>query len=93
MPLYVRLIKLREKGVRDATKLSELSAKTRKILEDNGCRLVEAYATLGRYDFVAIIGAPDNETAAKVSALIAALGVRAETLPAVKFDEFIASLA
>ena len=91
MPLYIRLIKLT--GVKDIKTGAERLGKARKILEDNGCKLLEVYATLGRYDFVGIIEAPDNKTAAKISALIAALGVRAETLPAVKGEEFLASLA
>lgn len=93
MPTYIRLVKLTDEFAKDVKTGAERLGKARKILEDNGCKLLEVYATLGRYDFVGIIEAPDNKTAAKISALIAALGVTAETLPAVKGEEFLASLA
>ncbi|MBI4361923.1 MAG: GYD domain-containing protein [Euryarchaeota archaeon] len=62
-------------------------------MEKNGARMVSAYATLGRYDIVAIFEAPDAKTAAKISALIAQKGnFRAETLAAVGMEEFIQSV-
>ena len=48
------------------------------------------YVTLGHYDIVAIIDAPDAEAAAAASALIAAQGnFRAETLPATPVADFL----
>ncbi len=57
---------------------------------EHGVTLVDAYVTLGHYDIVAIIEAPDTEAAAAASALIAAQGnFRAETLPATPVADFL----
>ena len=63
-------------------------AEARQIMESHGVKLVQAWATLGEYDVVAIIEAPDAKSAAQVSALVAARGnFRAKTLSAVPISE------
>ena len=58
------------------------------IMEQHGVHLLHEWATLGDYDFVSVIEAPDAKTAAQVSALIAATGnFRASTLSAVLFED------
>ena len=89
MATFIRLVSMTEQGVKNILKFSEQVAEAKKILEANNARFIEVYATLGRYDFVAIIDAPDEKAIAKVSALIASQGnFRAETLPAVPLEEF-----
>ena len=62
-----------------------------KELEAFGVKVVAQYATLGAFDFVNILEAPDNLTIARVSAELASRGsVRIQTLPAVPVAEFIA---
>ncbi len=93
MPVFIRLAKLTEQGVKNIKDLPKMLEEAKKIMEDNNSKLLAAYTTLGNYDLVAIIEAPDAHTAAKVSALIAAKGnFRAETLAAVPVQEFIESL-
>ena len=47
------------------------------------------YATLGRYDFLAMFDAPDQTAAFKVAAEINNLGIlETETWPVVPYDEF-----
>jgi uncharacterized protein with GYD domain len=56
--------------------------------------VVEQWATLGPYDFVNIVEAPDNETIAKVSVMLGSRGtVKFLTLPAIDIDEFIEGLS
>lgn len=58
-----------------------------------GCSVLSQYATLGRYDFVTIIEAPDTGTAARLSVHLGSRGtVRMETLPAIPRADFIATL-
>ena len=58
-----------------------------------GVRVVNQWATLGPYDFVNVVEAPDVQTIARVSANLVSRGtIRVTTLPAIQVDEFIAGL-
>jgi uncharacterized protein with GYD domain len=64
-----------------------------KEIEKLGAKVTAQYATLGLYDFVNIVEAPDNATIARVSATLGARGsVRLLTLPAIPVPEFLKSL-
>jgi uncharacterized protein with GYD domain len=64
-----------------------------KDVEELGCRVLHQWATLGEFDFVNVVEAPDVETVAKVSVGLGARGsVRIETLPALDIEEFLRSL-
>ena len=88
MPHFIRLASLTEQGIRNIHNLRSMLEESRHIMEQHGAKLVQGWATLGEYDVVAVIEAPDAKTAAKVSALIAARGhFRATTLSAVPLSE------
>ena len=90
MPLFVRLANLTEQGSRQTRELGQLLAQAKQVIEANGARMLQAYATLGRYDVVSIIEAADQNAMAKISALLAAQGnFRGETLPAISIQEFV----
>jgi uncharacterized protein with GYD domain len=58
-----------------------------------GVKITDQFATLGIYDFVNILEAPDNDTVAKVSVELGSRGtVRILTLPAMSIDHFISIL-
>ena len=44
------------------------------MLEPSGVKLIEGYATLGEYDMIAIIEAPDDKTIAAASIAISSTG-------------------
>ncbi len=46
----------------------------KRVVESNGGRVLNSYSCLGEYDLVAVLDLPDNATAMRVSALIAAQG-------------------
>ena len=69
MPLFIRLASLTDKGSKQVRDLTDMLTGVKKTLEGQGAKIVQAYVTLGRYDLVAIIEAPDAKTAAKASAL------------------------
>ena len=93
MPQYIRLVTLTDSAVRNVRKLGDMLAQARKVWEAHGCRIVQAWSTLGPYDLVAVIEGPDDATVMKAAALNAQDGnFRAVTLPAVGLTEFIASL-
>ncbi len=88
MPTFIRLASLTEQGIKNIRALREMLAEGGAIMEKYGVRLQQGWATLGDYDVVAIIEAPDARTAAQVSALIAAKGnFRAKTLSAVPMED------
>lgn len=64
-----------------------------KDVEELGCRVLHQWATLGEFDFVNVVEAPDIATVAKVSVSLAARGsTRIETLPALEIEEFLRTL-
>jgi len=88
MPTFIRLASLTEQGIKNIQNFQHMLGEAREIMEQHGVKLVEGWATLGDYDVVAVIEAPDAKTAAQVSALIASRGnFRAKTLSAVPISE------
>lgn len=88
MPTFIRLASLTEQGIKNIRNFREMLADAKEIMESHGVRLTQGWATLGDYDVVAVIDAPDAKTAAQVSALIASKGnFRAKTLSAVPFAD------
>jgi uncharacterized protein with GYD domain len=89
LPLYIRLVRLTEQGKKDMGKTpGKLGDEAGKILEEHGARRLHTWATMGRYDFIVVIEAPDDKTAMQTSVKIGALGgAHVETLPAVPSDE------
>lgn len=88
MPTFIRLASLTEQGIKNVQNFRAMVAEAREIMESHGVKLVQAWATLGEYDVVAIIDAPDAKSAAQVSALVASRGnFRAKTLSAVPISE------
>jgi len=62
-------------------------------VEELGCRVLHQWATLGEFDFVNIVEAPDIATVAKVSVALSARGsTKIETLPALEIEEFLHTL-
>ena len=62
-------------------------------MEELGVQILHQWATLGEFDFVNVVEAPDLETIAKVSVALAARGsVKIETLPTLEIDAFLSSL-
>ena len=62
-------------------------------VEELGCRVIHQWATLGEFDFVNVVEAPDIATIAKVSVALGSRGsTRIETLPALEIEEFLHTL-
>jgi uncharacterized protein with GYD domain len=93
MPLYVLLTKVTSQGIKtirdNPTRIKDVV----REVEQMGARVLAQYATLGRYDFVNIVEAKDDQTIAKVSVNLGARGtVQLETLAAIAIDDFIKGL-
>ncbi|GAA4088581.1 GYD domain-containing protein [Actinomadura miaoliensis] len=88
MPTYISLLNWTDQGIRayeDTMKRAETFA---AMLEEMGARLVDLFWTVGQYDLVGIIEAPDDETAAAALLRNGGAGnVRSTTLRAFGRDE------
>jgi len=63
-------------------------------IEELGARVVHQWATLGPFDFVNVVEAPDNVTIAKVSVALGARGsAKLQTLSALTIDEFLTAVS
>ena len=63
-------------------------------VEELGAKVLHQWATLGEFDFVNIVEAPDLETVAKVSVALGARGsTRIQTLPALEIEDFLRTLS
>lgn len=94
MATYVLLTRVTSAGVKTIQSNPRRIKEVNREIEALGCRIVAQYATLGRYDFVNIVEAKDNETIARVSANLGARGtVQIETLPAIPVETFIRAVA
>jgi len=93
MPTYVMFTTLNSEGVQTLKNNPARIREVNKEVEQLGATVKAQWATLGRFDFVNIIEAPDEETMARVSMELGSRGTgRYETMPAIPVDDFIASL-
>jgi uncharacterized protein with GYD domain len=64
-----------------------------KEVEAMGVKILSQYVTLGQYDFINVIEAPNNETIAKVATELGSRGtLQTSTLAALTLDDFISTL-
>jgi uncharacterized protein with GYD domain len=62
-------------------------------VEQIGAKVIAQYATLGQYDFVTVIEAPDEQTMAKISVELGSRGtMTSQTLAAMPAEELASSL-
>lgn len=93
MPMYILLSPLTPEGRQTLHKSPDRLEEVNKEIIDFGCKVVAQYAVLGIYDFVTVVEAPDNETAAHLSVDLGSRGtVNITTLPAIPTDQLRAKL-
>ncbi|MDX6652033.1 MAG: hypothetical protein QOG09_1194 [Solirubrobacterales bacterium] len=93
MPTFVMLTNLTADGVRtlknNPTRVSEVN----REVEQLGAKVLQQWATLGQYDFISIVEAPDDATMAKVSVELASRGTMSScTLSAIPAEELASAL-
>jgi uncharacterized protein with GYD domain len=90
MPTYIMISTLTAEGVQTVKNNPNRIKEVNRELEQIGARVVAQWATLGRFDFVNVVEAPDEKTMAKVSLELGSRGTaHYESLPAIPIDEFI----
>jgi uncharacterized protein with GYD domain len=93
MPTFVLLSTLTPEGVQTIKNNPTRIREVNKEVEQLGATVKAQWATLGRFDFVNIVEAPDEQTIARVSLELGSRGTsKYETLVAIPVDDFIAAL-
>ncbi|MFC1607246.1 GYD domain-containing protein [Candidatus Latescibacterota bacterium] len=89
MATYIMLINFTQQGIQNVKKSPDRIEKFKKALNDVGTELKAIYMVMGKYDFIAVIEAPNDEAAARSSLALGSLGnVHTETLRAFSADDF-----
>ena len=89
MPTYITLLNWTEQGMGKIKGSPKRLDAGRKAFKKLGCELKDVYLTMGQYDLVCVIEAPDNDTAARAILSLGAEGnVRTLTMPAFTEDEY-----
>ena len=84
MPTYILLSTLTPEGRQTLHKTPDRLEAVNQEIAQFGCKVTAQYAVLGAYDFITIVEAPDNETAAHLSVDLGSRGtVNIVTLPAI----------
>ena len=94
MATYIILAKYTDQGARSIKDSPKREEAFRKLCETLGAKVKDAYRTMGRYDVVVIVDAPDDVTMNAILFSLGALGnVRTETLRAFTRPETDAAVA
>lgn len=93
MAQFILLTNLTSEGVKT---LKNNPARMREVnseMEQIGLKVVHQWATLGQYDFISVIEAPDAETMVKASVELGSRGTTTnQTLTAFEGEDFAAGL-
>jgi len=93
MPIYILLSTLTSEGRKTIKERPERIKEVNKEIEAFGAKVLEQYAVLGRYDFVNIVEAPNNEAITRVSIELGSRGtVQITSLPATPIDTFVSMI-
>jgi len=93
MPTFIMLTTLTSEGVQTVKNNPGRIKEVNRELEQIGAKVVAQWATLGRFDFINVVEAPDEKTMAKVSLELGSRGTaHYESLPAIPIDQFIDSV-
>ena len=93
MPTYIMLSTLTPEGIHTVRNPPQRIREVNKEVEQLGAEVKAQWATLGSFDFVNVIEAPDDKTMARISLELGSRGTsHYETLSAIPIDDFIAAL-
>ena len=94
MPSYIHLIQFKDQGIRNIQDTVKRGDAAIAVAEKMGMKVVEEYWTMGTYDAVVIMEAPDDETMSAFALKMGSLGnVTGQTLRAFRRNEMEGILA
>jgi uncharacterized protein with GYD domain len=89
MPTYIALLKWTQPGISKVKDSPARLAAGREEFRKAGIEMKDFYMTMGRYDMVCVLEAPDDESLAKGVLTLASQGsVSTETMRAFREDDY-----
>jgi uncharacterized protein with GYD domain len=93
MAVFIMLTRLNSNGVKTLKDNPGRVHEVNREVEQLGVKVLHQWATLGEYDFVSVVEAPDERTMAKVSVELGSRGTTTnQTMSAIPAEEFTSSL-
>jgi uncharacterized protein with GYD domain len=93
MATYIMITRLTPEGVQTIKNNPQRIKEVNSEIEQFGAEVTSQWATLGQFDFVNVIEAPDEQTMTRISLELGSRGTaRYESLPAIPIDDFISAL-
>ncbi len=89
MPTYIALINWTQKGIENIKDSPDRADSWKDAVKQFGFEAKSFFMTMGDYDLVTVVEAPDDETYARLTLAVAALGnIRTKTLRAFTEEEY-----
>ena len=89
MPGYIQLCKLTQEGIKNLTEKPSTIKDTNAKAEEMGIRVIGVWMTMGEYDVVAVLDAPDDQTVAAWAFYLGSSGtISTQTMRALSEEEF-----
>ena len=94
MAMYVSLLQFTDQGVRNVKDTSKRSEAATAEAEKMGVKIISTFWTMGAYDVVVLLDAPNDETVSAFSLKMGSLGnVKSQTMRAFRVEEMESILA
>jgi uncharacterized protein with GYD domain len=94
MAMYVSLLQFTDQGVRNVKDTSKRSESATAEAEKMGVKITNIFWTMGAYDVVVLLDAPNDETVSAFSLKMGSLGnVKSQTMRAFRVEEMESILA
>ena len=94
MAMYVSLLQFTDQGVRNVKDTSKRSEAATAEAEKMGVKIINLFWTMGAYDVVVLLDAPNDETVSAFSLKMGSLGnVKSQTMRAFRVEEMESILA
>jgi len=89
MATFIMAMTINPSAKKEHPNLSHKINESLEVLPNAGVKVVNLYATLGRYDYLACFDAEDQAQAFRIASEINGLGIlETETWPVIPFEEF-----
>ena len=94
MAMYLSLLQFTDQGIRNVRETIKRAAAATADAEKMGVKVTESFWTMGAYDVVLLLDAPDDETVSAFSIKLGSLGnVKSRTMRAFRRGEMESVLA